>query len=620
MSTTTMSLSTETLAESDDERSQELGTIASIFPEELIILSPFSATLSLPVSPLNPLAVSFPSTKVPIRFQHLPPINLTFELPSTYPTDSPPNIELSTKPIWLPPSKLETLKTESLELWDGFQVVFAVIDHIQQSAERGFDLSTPFELSDNLRDPLIAFDKETKHALFNKGTYDCGICLEPKKGTLCHALRSCTHIFCRACLQDYYSGLITEGDVSSVRCSDPSCVKNATRPQAAAPPTPPPETPGDNGDVNQKGVISSLPSTLPPEELSEIGISTDLVTRYIVLKKKKALEKDPDTVYCPRQWCQAASRASVKKVEESMKTSGNGYWLPDRGAIPPPLPSSPQEDEHTATPRMEKLQVCSICSFAFCRVCKASWHGDLQICKAADGKLTEEEIANEKYLRENTTPCPTCSAPAIKSHGCNHMICPCTTHFCFLCSAYLDPANPYVHFNTRGTDCYQRLWEGEEGDEEHIRRVRNMREVAPQQPEAQAQPHPEEAAAGQPVEEFVVGEDGVVWIDGQPFEVVFEDETDSDSEAEFEVAFEDVPDEPHPRPPGRLMARRGGEIRGRGAGRGGGRGGGRGNGQGDGRGGRGRGRGGGIGGGRGAEVGRGGGRGGRGARPRLNHD
>lgn len=157
-----------------------------------------------------------------------------------------------------------------------------------------------------------------------------------------------------------------------MRCSDPSCVKNATRPQVAAPPTPPPETPSDNGGYHQKGVITSLPPTLPPEELSEIGISGDLVTRYIVLKKKKTLEKDPDTVYCPRQWCQAASRASVKKVDESMKTSGNGYWLPDRGATPPPPLSPSQEDEHIPTPRLEKLQVCSVCSFAFCRVCKGT--------------------------------------------------------------------------------------------------------------------------------------------------------------------------------------------------------------------------------------------------------
>lgn len=45
----------------------------------------------------------------------------------------------------------------------------------------------------------------------------------------------------------------------------------------------------------------------------------------------------------------------------------------------------------------------------------------------------------------------------------------CQTHFCYLCSAWLDPLNPYQHFNHlpngRVTSCYMRLWELEEGDE-----------------------------------------------------------------------------------------------------------------------------------------------------------
>jgi E3 ubiquitin-protein ligase RNF14 len=41
----------------------------------------------------------------------------------------------------------------------------------------------------------------------------------------------------------------------------------------------------------------------------------------------------------------------------------------------------------------------------------------------------------------------------------------CKTHFCYLCSAWLDSNNPYEHFNKEGQPCYQRLWELEEGDD-----------------------------------------------------------------------------------------------------------------------------------------------------------
>jgi E3 ubiquitin-protein ligase RNF14 len=41
----------------------------------------------------------------------------------------------------------------------------------------------------------------------------------------------------------------------------------------------------------------------------------------------------------------------------------------------------------------------------------------------------------------------------------------CRTHFCYLCSMWLDPMNPYKHFNVEGKPCYHRLWDLEEGDE-----------------------------------------------------------------------------------------------------------------------------------------------------------
>lgn len=172
MSTAEMSLSPETLAESDDERSQELAAIAYSFPEELEILSPCSAILTLPVSPLEPLAVSFPSPVTApegaTRLHHLPSISIKFALPPAYPTESPPSIELGTTPPWLPPAKLAALQEGCLELWEGYQMVYAVYDYLQQCIDRGFDLDRPYQLPDALREPLLAFNAETKLTLFNK--------------------------------------------------------------------------------------------------------------------------------------------------------------------------------------------------------------------------------------------------------------------------------------------------------------------------------------------------------------------------------------------------------------------------------------------------------------------
>lgn len=207
--------------------------------------------------------------------------------------------------------------------------------------------------------------------------------------------------------------------------------------------------------------------TLEPSELLKIPLEQETVQRYVKLKRKKRLESDPTTVYCPRQWCQGPARIpnkkSVKAGPEQGATGENGkepdqvvnadaYRISNPEALPPPA---------------ERLAICEDCGFAFCRVCKVSWHGEYFVCfPRSQFELTTEERASEDYMMLHTQPCPTCNARAQKTHGCNHMICfRCNTHFCYLCGAYLERGNPYQHYNTRKSGCYMRLWELEGGDD-----------------------------------------------------------------------------------------------------------------------------------------------------------
>ena len=95
------------------------------------------------------------------------------------------------------------------------------------------------------------------------------------------------------------------------------------------------------------------------------------------------------------------------------------------------------------------------------------WHGEFARCFPRDpSELSAEEKASYDYIRQNTSPCPTCNSPTQKTMGCNHMRCfQCSAHFCYLCGSWLDANNPYQHFNKQGSPCFQRLWELEEGDE-----------------------------------------------------------------------------------------------------------------------------------------------------------
>ncbi|KAI9890906.1 MAG: translation termination inhibitor protein itt1 [Vezdaea aestivalis] len=454
-----------------DERTEELETIKAIYPElEIAASDPYTATLEIPVAPAKPLAVFFPPladaaldlptppnseksiledgdgrreiTEADVHvLAHLPPLLLTISLPSSYPADTPPSVNLSVTPEWIAPGVINGLQGDVERLWEDLgkdQVVFAYIDHLQQAAERGFDLvdsqiKAPVEVPHESKIALLDFDIKAKQARFDKETFECGICLDPKKGSKCYRLQACQHVFCVACLTDFYTSCITEGEVNAVKCLDPSCGKDRSAPA----PTP-------AGDETQASRPSQPDSTLPPSELLQIPLSAELVKRYVDLKHRALLSADKSTAYCPRAWC-------------------NGASLP---------PSSPTD----------RLAICTSCSYAFCRQCLGGWHGDLQICRppAHLHEPSAEELASEEYLRQYSSPCPTCDAPCQKSSGCNHMICfRCQTHFCYLCCAYLEPANPYQHFNIPHRDCYMRLWELEEGDDEEGVRVRDQRLEAP---------------------------------------------------------------------------------------------------------------------------------------------
>ena len=72
------------------------------------------------------------------------------------------------------------------------------------------------------------------------------------------------------------------------------------------------------------------------------------------------------------------------------------------------------------------------CGMLFCRDCCRDWHGG-QPCQV-DAKV----LADREFVRNNSRPCPRCSAPVVHSHGhgCHRIHCPsCSYIYCYVCSA-----------------------------------------------------------------------------------------------------------------------------------------------------------------------------------------
>ncbi|KAF4431434.1 hypothetical protein FACUT_8630 [Fusarium acutatum] len=474
---------------SDDPRLIELGSIEAIYPEirRPDANDPFTFEIDLPVEPAAPVTVTFPAASAPshpglttlgqatentqpevdsLEVSYLPPLRLRVCLPEGYPTDAPPDIVVSTIPQWLSRETIKRLEDDGPRLWDEIgrdMVAFTYIDHIQQAAEDVFGTISPegtLQVDPEHKLAVLDHDIKAKKAAFEKETFDCGVCLDPKKGSKCHRMLDCGHIFCIQCLQDFYNDAIDEGNLSTVRCLSPNCAKK----RAAS------------KDTKKHKVAIS------PSELLQIGLSEEIVKRYVTLKYKTELESDKNTIYCPRQWCNGAARSKRHKKPEGLEfaetsdaESGKEEEEQKEQEQEGGSAKSGKRKNKETFSKADLLAICEDCGFAFCGQCYQSWHGEFVRCapRRDKGELSEEEKASLEYLQLHTSPCPTCNAPAQKTHGCNHMICSrCDTHFCYLCSSWLDPVNPYQHYNQlaggKVTSCYMRLWELEGGDGDDV--------------------------------------------------------------------------------------------------------------------------------------------------------
>lgn len=112
---------------------------------------------------------------------------------------------------------------------------------------------------------LSKHDRLMRHSTFSSESFDCGICLETKKGARCTRLRKCGHVFCVECLYSYFELNIREGMVRNVGCADAECVKR-----------------------NQK-LGKDQHGSIEAEEIEEI-VGAELKDRYVWLLEKQRVE------------------------------------------------------------------------------------------------------------------------------------------------------------------------------------------------------------------------------------------------------------------------------------------------------------------------------------------
>ncbi|KAJ3512797.1 hypothetical protein NLJ89_g3313 [Agrocybe chaxingu] len=230
-----------------------------------------------------------------ILLSSLPPLRICLRFPSEYPLQKPPEITyIRVEYLWF--KQADALRCALLGSWQpGETILYSWIEFVRNgqflrnlgllslSNILGLVHDSPESLSQYLRE----YDANLKLVAFRDALYSCPICLSSRKGVH-FAQLSCSHIFCRSCIEEYWSISVREGDLERVRCIDPECMKA------------------------KKGATD--------DEVEQVlsGIS---LARWRWLRDKREFERDPDHVYCP------ACESPVRKCEKDDMNAPDGPWV-----------------------------------------------------------------------------------------------------------------------------------------------------------------------------------------------------------------------------------------------------------------------------------------------------
>lgn len=75
---------------------------------------------------------------------------------------------------------------------------------------------------------LLDFDEAQRQRVFDCKVFCCGICFVEKLGSNCLCFKECQHVYCKACMTEYFQIQIRDGNVQCLNCPEPKCTSLAT--------------------------------------------------------------------------------------------------------------------------------------------------------------------------------------------------------------------------------------------------------------------------------------------------------------------------------------------------------------------------------------------------------
>ncbi|XP_069100813.1 E3 ubiquitin-protein ligase RNF14-like isoform X1 [Pleurodeles waltl] len=357
----------------------------------------------------------------------LPPVLLTFELPADYPSASAPVFVLSCK--WLTTMQLSSLCKKLDSLWEenkGFVVLFTWMQFLKEETLQHLNITSQYEVTVSSDGICSLRDKVQQKE--EPDTSECGamakcVFLDERAMEEAQSMdRLIRNILdfdqtqqlksfqrksytCNVCFSERLGTECTQFKVCQhVYCKD--CLRGYFEIRI------------------KEGLVHMLSCPEPtcdsiatPSQVKEL-VGDELFSRYDSLLLQSSLNSMADVVYCPRLNCQ------TPVVKEPGGTMG----------------------------------ICSNCRYAFCDLCKMTYHGVTPCAqpeekedaddesntvflphtpfshKQSKFKKWEEAISNQ-CIEENCKKCPQCKVNIEKNGGCHMMWCAnCSLTFCWNCT------------------------------------------------------------------------------------------------------------------------------------------------------------------------------------------
>ncbi|GBN06395.1 E3 ubiquitin-protein ligase RNF14 [Araneus ventricosus] len=421
------------------------------------------------------------------HIEHLPPINLCFRFPETYPLQTCPAFLLSCN--WLTPKQLSDLCRHLETLWDSNRdaILFTWFQFLQDEAldfleiKDSLDITEllKFKIQDNFRTSVSSNDEncddscatgtkdltsrenKTMSELLNikpsvsggssaidarafndmlNGKNLIQILKDHNENEKEEVFKTSTHV-CDVCFfTKEGSEFISFRPCKHSFCIE--CIKSYFEGQI------------DEGNVKSLHCPDAECESQADGSIVRQVVSKELYEKYDRILLSRTLEDMSDVTFCPRKVCQC-----------------------------PVLLDS-----------CGRMGTCPACNFVFCALCNMAYHGVAPCVFKEEEKLSlyqeytkgnsavkkeiekrygkrfikamVEDTLCENWKSSHSKTCPHCKASIEKIDGCNKMTCfKCGTYFCWVCEAKLKPSDPYEHF--RDTfDCV--LFNAERFEFQHV--------------------------------------------------------------------------------------------------------------------------------------------------------